>query len=60
MSTIATIRVLCETNPSLESAVVNGLLAWAGTLGGLTAFGSGLYPRRCLHWTPPLPTCGPI
>jgi hypothetical protein len=42
MSTIATIRVLCETNPSLGSAVVNGLLAWAGALGGLTAFGSGL------------------
>ena len=25
MSTIATIRVLCETNPSLGSTIVNGL-----------------------------------
>jgi hypothetical protein len=42
MSTIATIRVLCETNPSLGSTIVNGLLAWATLLGGATAFGSGL------------------
>jgi hypothetical protein len=42
MSTIATIRVLCETNPSLGTAVVNGLLAWATVLGGCTAFFSGL------------------
>jgi hypothetical protein len=38
----ATIRILCEANPSLGSAVVNGLLAWAGVLGGLTVFFSGL------------------
>jgi hypothetical protein len=42
MSTIATIHVLCEGNPSLGSTVVNGLLAWATVLGGFTAFGSGL------------------
>ncbi len=42
MSVIATIRILCETNPSLGTAVVNGLLAWATILGGVTAFCSGL------------------
>ena len=42
MFAIATIRILCEGNPSLGSAVVNGLLAWAGALGGLTVFFSGL------------------
>jgi hypothetical protein len=38
MTAIATIRVFCEGNPSLGTAVVNGLLAWAGALGGLTVF----------------------
>lgn len=39
----AAIRILCEgTNPSLGTAVVNGLLAWAGALGGCTVFFSGL------------------
>ncbi len=42
MSTIATIHVLCEANPSLGTTVVNGLLAWAGVLGGCTVFCSGL------------------
>ena len=42
MSVIATIHVLCEGNPSLETAFVNGLLAWAGVLGGLTVLFSGL------------------
>ena len=42
MSTIAIIRILCEVNPSLGTAVVNGLLAWAGVLGGCTVFFSGL------------------
>jgi hypothetical protein len=42
MSTIATIRVFCEANPSLGSAAVNGLLAWAGVLGGFTVLFSGL------------------
>jgi hypothetical protein len=42
MNAIATIRVFCDANPSLGTTVVNGLLAWAGALGGLTAFGSGL------------------
>ncbi len=38
----AIIHVFCETNPSLETAVVNGLLAWATVLGGCTTFGGGL------------------
>jgi hypothetical protein len=38
----AVIRILCEASPPLASAVVNGLLAWAGLLGGFTAFFSGL------------------
>jgi hypothetical protein len=42
MSAIATIRVFCEGNPSLGTVVVNGLLAWAGVLGGATVFCSGL------------------
>ncbi len=42
MSAIAVIRVFCEGNPSLGTAVVNGLLAWATVLGGVTAFCSGL------------------
>ncbi len=42
MSAIATIRILCETNPSLGTAIVNGLLAWATILGGGTAFCAGL------------------
>ena len=42
MSISATIRILCETNPSLGTSVVNGLLAWATVLGGCTVFCSGL------------------
>jgi hypothetical protein len=42
MSSLAIIRVLCETNPSLGTAVVNGLLAWGTVLGASTAFFSGL------------------
>lgn len=42
MSAIAVIRILCRTNPSLGAAIVNGLLAWAGVLGGCTVFFSGL------------------
>jgi hypothetical protein len=43
MSVIATIRVFCEgSNPSLGTVLVNGLLAWAGILGGCTVFFSGL------------------
>lgn len=41
MTVTATIRILCETNPSLGTAVVNGLLAWATVLGGGTALGAG-------------------
>ena len=41
MTAIATIRILCEGNPSLGTAFVNGLLAWATVLGGGTAFGAG-------------------
>jgi MFS superfamily sulfate permease-like transporter len=38
----ATIRILCEADTSLGSAIVNGLLAWAAMLGGCTVFCSGL------------------
>jgi len=40
--TTAVIHILCETRPSLGTAFVNGLLAWAGVLGGSTVFFSGL------------------
>jgi hypothetical protein len=42
MSAIAVIRILCEAHPSLGTAVVNGMLAWAGVLGGCTLLCSGL------------------
>jgi hypothetical protein len=42
MSDLAIIRILCEANPSLGTAVVNGLLAWGTVLGASTAFFSGL------------------
>ncbi len=42
MSAIAVIRLFCGGNPSLGTTVVNGLLAWAGVLGGFTVFFSGL------------------
>jgi len=38
----AVIRIFCQTDPSLATSVVNGLLAWATFLGAGTAFGSGL------------------
>lgn len=40
--TTAVIHILCEARPSLGTAFVNGLVAWATMLGGFTAFGSGL------------------
>ncbi|MGA8363965.1 MAG: hypothetical protein WB709_05545 [Solirubrobacteraceae bacterium] len=42
MTSIGAIRILCETNPSFGTTVVNGLLAWIAVLGGLTVFCSGL------------------
>jgi hypothetical protein len=42
MHQTAVIRILCEANPSLGTAVVSGMLAWAGALGGCTVFFSGL------------------
>ncbi|HWY19097.1 MAG TPA: hypothetical protein VNY27_10370 [Solirubrobacteraceae bacterium] len=42
MSGPAVIHILCEASPSLGTSVVNGLLAWATVLGGVTAFCSGL------------------
>jgi hypothetical protein len=42
MNAIATIRVFCDANPSLGTTLVNGLLAWAGALGGPTVLFSGL------------------
>jgi hypothetical protein len=42
MSAIATLRVLCDTSPSIGTAIVNGLLAWAAALGGFTVLFSGM------------------
>jgi hypothetical protein len=42
MTVTALVRILCETHPSLGTAIVNGLLAWATLLGGGTALGGGL------------------
>ncbi len=42
MDLISVIRILCDAGPSLGTAVVNGLLAWATMLGGFTALGSGV------------------
>jgi hypothetical protein len=45
VTAIATIRILCEANPSFGSAVVNGLLAWGRIKAhppASTAFFSGL------------------
>jgi hypothetical protein len=42
MFVAAAIRILCEGHPSLGTAIVNGLLAWAGVLGGFTVLFSGL------------------
>jgi hypothetical protein len=42
MPATAIIHVLCESDPSLGTAVVDGLLAWTGVLGGCTVFFSGL------------------
>lgn len=42
VSPIATLRVLCETEPTLAASIVNGLLAWVTMLGGFTVFFSGL------------------
>jgi hypothetical protein len=42
MTVTALVRILCETHPSLGTAIVNGLLAWAGVLGGFTVLFSGL------------------
>ncbi len=42
MLVAAAIHILCDDNPSLGTAFVNGLLAWATTLGGGTALGAGL------------------
>lgn len=46
MTVIATIHLLCESSVSLGTAIVNGLLAWAAALGGLTAFGTGIEAAR--------------
>jgi len=42
MGVLSVIRILCETHSSVGTAVVNGLLAWAGVLGSCTVFFSGL------------------
>jgi hypothetical protein len=38
----AVIHVFCQADPSLGTAVVNGLLAWATILGACTVLFSGL------------------
>ena len=64
MIVIAVIRILCEDNSSLGTAVVNGLLAWATVLGGfhgacstaggrrrvLSPAGRGALSRRIDRW----------
>jgi len=52
---IDTIRILCEDNPSLGTAIVNGLLAWTGVLGGCTVLFSGL-PAVVALFIPSRPT----
>lgn len=42
MGVLSVIRIFCEQSPSLGTSVVNGLLGWAGVLGGSTAFLSAL------------------
>jgi hypothetical protein len=42
VTAIATIRIFCEADTSLGSAVVNGLLAWGTFLGASTAFWSAV------------------
>jgi hypothetical protein len=42
VTAIATIRILCGTDPSLGTSVVNGLLGSMAVLGGVTVFCSGL------------------
>ena len=42
MAVTAVIRILCEADRSLGTAVVNGVLAWASVLGGFTVFFSAL------------------
>jgi len=42
VAAIGAIRILCDTNPSFATTVVNGLLAWMAVLGGFTVFCSGL------------------
>jgi hypothetical protein len=42
MNVVSVIHILCETRPSLGTAVVNGVLALATMLGGGAACGAGL------------------
>jgi hypothetical protein len=53
MGSIAVIHILCEADPSLGTAVVNGLLAWGTILGASTAFFSGLPAALCARDTTP-------
>jgi hypothetical protein len=55
VSVIATVRIFCSANPSLGTAVVDGLLAWAGVLGGFTVFFSGL-PAAVALFVPSKPS----
>ncbi len=42
MTAIGAIRILCETDPSFGTTVVNGLLGSIAVQGGCTVFCSGL------------------
>lgn len=42
MTLIGAIRILCETDPSFGTTVVNGLLGSIAVLGGVTVFCSGV------------------
>ncbi|HXB66330.1 MAG TPA: hypothetical protein VNV42_15790 [Solirubrobacteraceae bacterium] len=55
MSAITIVRTVCESHPSLASAIADGMLAWAGILGGLTVLCSGL-PAAVALFIPSRPT----
>jgi hypothetical protein len=42
VTAISAIRIICETDPSVGTTVVNGLLGSTAVLGGFTVFCSGL------------------
>ena len=59
MDWVAVIHILCQADPSLGTAIVNGLLARGTVLGASTAFFSGL-PAALIARDATLHTCEPI